>query len=194
MTLLILPLMESVAEAATESLGAGEWVLEHEGQLLSFVISFMLVASFWRGHHALFEHLERYTPWLMLLNFGWLFTIVALPVATAISNSLTADRSSIVVYVGTMMGTAAFSCGMQVQAMRHPELWREDYPVTTRGLATTLALLIGFAVALTLALLLPAVNYYSMFVLFLTAPLARLIDGRLRWTPPAAPAGSDHDR
>lgn len=59
MTLLILPLMESVGEASDAGDSAAEWLYAHDGQLLAFVLSFVIVAMFWRANHRLFEHIER---------------------------------------------------------------------------------------------------------------------------------------
>ena len=54
LTLLILPLMESVGEVAGEGEDALTWLQDHRGQLVSFVLSFVLIALFWLIHHHLF--------------------------------------------------------------------------------------------------------------------------------------------
>src|SRR6478735_6009389 len=51
MTLLILPLMESVRDVAAHDLSTWEWLNENAGQLLSFALSFVLIANFWLTHH-----------------------------------------------------------------------------------------------------------------------------------------------
>ena len=50
MTLLILPLLESVTEAAAAGLSTREYVIEHDGQLVAFALSFVVISVFWRGH------------------------------------------------------------------------------------------------------------------------------------------------
>jgi hypothetical protein len=62
MTLLILPLMESVAEAGRDGVTTADYLSEHGGQLFSFALSFVIIASFWAGHHSLVEHVERDYP------------------------------------------------------------------------------------------------------------------------------------
>lgn len=195
MTLLILPLMESVSEAAADQLTAGEWLSEHSDQVIRFALSFALVAAFWRGHHALYENVERCTPRLMWLNFAWMFTIVVLPVATSLSTSLASqDRVSIAIYVGTLIATAGTACLVQLYVMHHPELWKPGAVVGTHGLAINLTLLILFVVALLAALLIPGIDYLAMFVLVLMAPLTRLLSRRLTGPTPAEPAGTGPDR
>ena len=54
MTLLILPLMESVAEAGRDGVTTADYLSEHGGQLFSFALSFVIIASFWAGNHSLF--------------------------------------------------------------------------------------------------------------------------------------------
>jgi len=184
MTLLILPLMESVSEAAGEGLSATAWWEEHTEQLAAFVLSFVLVGTFWRTHHTLYEHLERYTSRLMTLNFVWMFTIVVLPVATAISGQLPTDRTSLLLYIGTLLATALTALVTQVHVLRHPELWRADHPVTWRGPAINGALALLLAIALVLALVVPGLGYRSMFLLLLMWPLTivltRVIGRRAR--------------
>lgn len=188
MTLLILPLMESVSDAASEHLSVAEWLSDHSAQVIGFALSFVLVASFWRGHHALYDHVERSTQRLMWLNFAWLFTIVVLPVATALASQ---DRVSIAIYIGTLISTAGMATLVQVYVLRHPELWKPDDAVTINGLVINLALLILFVVALLLALLVPGIDYLALFVLVLVSPLTAVLRRWIRWDLPAAPAGTD---
>ena len=61
MTLLVLPLTEGVSEAAADGLSTSEYLREYSDQLLAFALSFVIIASFWRAHHALFEHVAAYS-------------------------------------------------------------------------------------------------------------------------------------
>ena len=54
MTLLILPLMESVGMRRPGRLSSFEWLNAERRQLLSFALSFVLIANFWLTHHRLF--------------------------------------------------------------------------------------------------------------------------------------------
>ncbi|MCS0499437.1 TMEM175 family protein [Protaetiibacter mangrovi] len=176
MTLLILPLMESVGEVA----GAGEdtlhWVGQHDQQLVSFVVSFVLIAMFWMIHHRMFRAVEAVTSPLMWILVGWLATIVWLPVATAISGAMDADDPwAKVLYVGSMIATSLFSLAIRLYLWRHPELHHAPSGSLNTGVAVDIAMAVLFAIALTLGLLIPRVGYYAMFVMLLTPLAQRLV-------------------
>ena len=175
MTLLILPLMESVAEARTEHLATAEYLHEHGGQLFSLGLSFMLVAVFWRQHHGLFERVERESPALVWLNVAWMFTIVWLPVATAMVGSLETDALQQVLYIGTMLANSVVMGLMYLVVIRMPGLMKEGAEVPAGGLSASIALTILFGVALLVSVLWVDDQYYPMFILFLTGVLVRPI-------------------
>jgi uncharacterized membrane protein len=175
MTLLILPLMESVTEARAEGLSTADYLDEHAGQIFAFALSFAIIASFWRAHHALFEHLERYSQPILWLNMVWMFTIVWLPVATALVGSLDTDRPQLALYIGSMLVNSLVLVVLHVVMRRTPALWVSDNPPTssgTHGLLTFAGLL---AVALVIALVWPTIGYMSLFVLFLSGPVRRVL-------------------
>ena len=57
MTLLILPLMDSVTDADETSTAA--WLAQEWPSLLTFMLSFVLIANFWLTHHRMFARVER---------------------------------------------------------------------------------------------------------------------------------------
>ncbi len=61
MTLLILPLLESVSAAAGEGLDTADYLHENGSQLFAFVLSFVIIARFWYSHEKLFTSVERWT-------------------------------------------------------------------------------------------------------------------------------------
>ena len=193
LTLLILPLMESV-EQASELGDTLHWVQAHSSQLLSFVLSFVLIAVFWRAHHRLYEPLERSTGRLIVLNFCWMFTIVWLPVATALSGAMDTynsetgeyDRLMIGLYVGTMFANALFLYLMEVEARRHPSLARSGQRNSRAGESVALAMTVLFGLAAAVALLFPMVNLLAMFLLTLTGPLQALLHKRMKPPVPVA--------
>lgn len=57
--------------------------VEHdEGHYGTFLVSFVVIAAAWRDHHELFQYAKRTDARLLLLNTGWLLTIVLNPFAT----------------------------------------------------------------------------------------------------------------
>ncbi len=184
MTLLILPLMESVSDVADLGENTGHWFVEHQQQLVSFVLSFVIIAMFWMFHHRLFAGVEAVTMPLMWLIVGWLLTIVWLPVATAITGVMSgSDKLAKIVYVGSMIATSLFSLAIRLTLRRHPELHRHPTPYLTAGIAADLASTFLFAASLAVALFVPAIGYYALFLMLLTPIVQRLL---MRLAPSAA--------
>lgn len=175
MTLLILPLLEAVSEAAREGLGAAEFVRGHPGQLGSFALSFFIIALFWRGHDRMFARLALVDSAVFWLNACWMFSIVWLPVATAMVGELAIDPLQLTVYIGTMLATSLVMTALHLLLLRRPGLMMAGQRHHRAELAPALATSVLFAVALTLALLVPGVDYWSLLVLLLSFPLELLI-------------------
>jgi uncharacterized membrane protein len=178
MTLLILPLLESVTEAARNGLDTAAYLHEHDGQLFAFALSFVIIAAFWRSHDRLFEHVERQDPVLLWLNVTWMFTIVWLPVATAMVGAMETDPLQLAIYIGTLLVTSLVSLAMVGWLRRRPDL----LVAGTSGEAIRLGPIVVatglFALALLLAVAVPGVQYWAMLVLLLNPLLERLLPGR----------------
>lgn len=174
MTLLILPLMESVGEA-DPARGASAWFDEHQWQLITFVISFAVIATFWVNQHHLFAKVELISSRLLWVCIGWLLTIVWMPVATALTGAMR-DEDVVVkaVYIGTMIATSLLALAQRLVLQLHPELHTTDDAALRRGIAVDIAMAVLFGVALVIALTVPAVGYFALFLLVLTGPVQRL--------------------
>lgn len=175
MTLLILPLMESVSEAADARLSTVDFLVEHRGQLVSFVLSFLLIALFWMEHHRVYSKLKSITQPLIWINIGWLFTIVWLPVPTAMVGQMPVDSVQAMLYICTLIATQILTLAAKTYLLRHPDLTQFSADELRRGITGDLASATLFSAALILAAWAPAVGYYSLFLLLLTGPVSRLI-------------------
>jgi uncharacterized membrane protein len=178
MTLLILPLMESVGDAAADHLSAGDWLVENSDQLFSFALSFLLIANFWLTHHRLFAGVHLVTSGLLWLTIAWMFTIVWLPIPTALVGQLEEDAGQEVLYIGTLAVTSLMMLLSRMYVLRHPAL--HDIPESRlrSGLVADAVTIALFVLALAVALLFPAVGYWAMFLLLLVGPVHRLLVGR----------------
>lgn len=194
LTLLILPLMDGVSQAAEANLGALGYLSHNANALLSFVLSFVIIARFWRAHHGLFSHVEREVPGLFWLNMAWLGAIVLLPVATAMTGSLQADRIEYSIYMGTMLAASVLLTAMTWLLARHPEAWTEGHRIGTDQVRTGVSIAIMLVISLFIALLVPGAGYWSLLMLFgaryLHLLLDRLLDGP-RTNPKTPPAQDD---
>ncbi|MFC7765799.1 TMEM175 family protein [Leucobacter soli] len=171
--------MESVGDVAAEGEDAITWIGDHSAQLVSFGLSFVIIAMFWLSHHRLFSAVERVTDRLLWLLAAWMLSIVWLPVATAISGLMSAtDPIAKLLYIGSMSVTALLSLAIRVYLQRHPDLHEVPHRALREGMAEDLAMAVLFAVALAITLLFPAVGYYSMLVM-LASPLAQALFSRM---------------
>jgi uncharacterized membrane protein len=181
MTLLILPLMESVGEVAGQGEDTLSWLGQHADQLVSFVLSFLVIAMFWMDHHSLFSHVREVTPVHMWLTVAWMLTIVWLPVATAITGQMGSDDATAKIqYIGTMIVTSLLSLGIRSYLLRHRRVHGEAPEMLRRTLIVNLTMSVLFALALGLTLVFPSLGYKTLFILLLSAPLQRIIARVLR--------------
>ncbi|CAL8972421.1 hypothetical protein PROP_00906 [Propionicimonas sp. T2.31MG-18] len=179
MTLLILPLLESVTDAAKEGLDTGGYLRAHDGQLVAFALSFVIIAAFWRGHDRLFEHVEKQDGVLLRPNVAWMFTIVWLPVATALIGALETDRLQLAVYIGTMLATSLIPLSMRWWLGRRPALVGPGFAATASALTAPGVSTGLFALALVLAVTVPGLQFWSLLVLLLE-PLVAAVLRRVR--------------
>lgn len=181
LTLLVLPLTNDIPLAGKEGLTTADWVSGHREQLTSFMISFVVIAAFWFLHHGLFGHIGWVTPAITWLNVAWMFTIVWLPVPTAMSGSMDTDALQLVLYEGTMALGCAVLWAIAVVARRSPATWL-DGPPSDGTYAAVVSLTILFTVALVLGTI-PAVGQWGILVLFASGLVSRWV---LPHVPPPA--------
>ncbi len=195
LTLLILPLMDGVGQAADEGLSAVGYLSQNANALFSFALSFAIIARYWRAHHRLFADVERETRGLFWLNMAWLAAMVALPVATAMTGSLKHDPVQYAIYIGTMLTASAFLTAMIWLLRRHPEAWTPGHSVPVSRLRASVVNVLLLVLALTLALLIPGAGYWALLTLAAVRParwaLDRLLDGKP--TPSPSPVAEDVD-
>ncbi len=190
MTLLILPLMESVSEAASGKLSTAEFFIEHSGQLLSFGLSFVLIATFWMGHHRQYRDVEWITGPLLWINIAWMATIVWLPVPTAMIGQMETDSLQPVVYIGTLILTQITTLAGWLYLLRHPDFTTTPVDILRAGVIGDLAAIILFLIALALAVFVPAIGYAGLLVLLLTGVVTTLLNRAARRAPrPSAGRG-----
>lgn len=190
LTLLILPLMDAVYQAGRANQNALTYLNENSSALISFALSFVIIARFWRAHHQLFTVVARETPGLFSLNMAWLASIVLLPVATAMTGSLASDRVEYAIYIGTMLAASVFMTAMTWLLRHHPETWTEGRCVPVRGLRYSLSMVVLLIIALVISLTVQGAGYWALLALFGVRPLNwgldRLLDGKPEPVQPAA--------
>jgi uncharacterized membrane protein len=172
-TLLVLPLLESIPEAASRGEATGPWLSEHASGLLAFFVSFAIVASTWSGHHRLFQNVSHLSRTLTWLNIGWALSIVFLQLPSSMIYQLPQDRWGPVLYVSTLLVSWLSLAGMSAVIARHPELL-EAGTTTTLNTRGYVAVSVLFAVVLVHALVDPNWAFAGLFLLVLI-PVGRRI-------------------
>jgi len=180
MTLLILPLLENVSEFARDHRSALDYVQAEHKQLFSFALSFVIIAVFWMNHHRVFDRVEKATNALLWLQVGWMFTIVWLPVATAMLGSLPEDAMQKLLYIGALLASSLLMLGTRLYLRGHPELHRIAPESLRRGLIAEIVMSSLFAISLIVAVLVPDIGYAAMFLLLLAGPAQAIIARRGR--------------
>jgi uncharacterized membrane protein len=177
-TLLVLPLAEVIG---------GEHIPAHVADVFTqnaapfgaFLLSFAVIARLWTGHHRMVERVGSYDATFILVNLGWVLTIVFLPFATQLAAAYSAhDRLAVGVYIGTITLSSIFLAVAAVLVWRRPALRREgitERDAFPRAAFLTTGLLV---VAFVLGTAIPAVNYYALLLLLLTGPADRLLPRR----------------
>jgi uncharacterized membrane protein len=149
LTLLVLQLKVPTMSQVTDSNSASELAaaLGNGGdQLVSYAISFYVVAQFWLVHHRVFQHLAGQQEGLAWLNFAFLFTITIMPFTSALlgdysSNPLAVDIFALNLLLASLATQVTFELGRR-QGLLTPG---------AHGLARRAGLLRGVGVAAVLA-------------------------------------------
>jgi uncharacterized membrane protein len=175
-TLLILPLMESVGDISSTEGGTWRWLGDHHDQLVSFVLSFAIIAMFWVGNHRQFSRVQRVDAAVIWLMMAWLVTIVWLPVATSITGAAgSGDPVAKSIYMGSMVVTSLLSLCTRLYLRQHPGLHDTPETALIRGVGNDLSLAVLFSLALVISLLFPAIGYYSLILMGANGVLERTI-------------------
>jgi uncharacterized membrane protein len=172
-TLLVLPLIEVLAEDRGADLGLV--LSDNLGQFGAFALSFVVIARLWLAHHAIVESVGGYDVLFLWLNLFWTFTIVLLPFATQVIAEFGTDRLSVGLYIGTILASSSATTALVLLLRRRAPLRRHgvsaaDVDVAPSGVVTGL-----LALALLLGVVFQPVNFYAMFLLFLSGPAERLV-------------------
>ena len=172
-TLLILPLVDAATHIGGDNLS--EFFQDYWWEILAFVISFAVIARFWVVHHRIFESVVNYSGAMLWFNFLWLIAIVAIPFTANLLSASRGERPDVyALYIGNLLLATIGTQLIGIVLYRNPELMSEEARKDidrTRGVAE----LILIAAALVLAVLVPSIGLFWLFLLWLADPLHRLL-------------------
>jgi uncharacterized membrane protein len=154
LTLLVLQLkVPSLPNATADSAAQLAAALGRGGNsLVSYVISFYVVAQFWLVHHRTFQHLAGQQEGLAWLNFAFLFTITIMPFTSALlgdysSNPLAVDIFALNLLLASLSTQLTFELGRRrglLTAGQHDAAWRAGL-LRGAGVAVVLVASMGIA-------------------------------------------------
>ncbi|GGE95971.1 DUF1211 domain-containing membrane protein [Mycetocola zhadangensis] len=177
-TLLILPLVDAASVHSDTEKTAAHFFTEEWPQVLAFLISFAVIARLWVAHHTLFEHVASYNGRVIFLSLAWVFTIVVLPLPTAMSAEFDTEKLTIVFYLGTMLVSSLLLTLLSLTVRGNSQLEASENPIDPRGVRGTAVMTILFGIALVVAVLVPGVNYLALLLLVLAGPIERVLGRR----------------
>jgi len=172
-TLLVLPLVEAVPDAVALHLDPAELISENQWKIYSFLLSFAVIARLWVVHHRVFEQVKAYSRPLMVVNFGWVLTIVVLPFPTEVAGLYGNDRFTSSLYIGTILVASLCQLVMVLVIRRDPALRDEDSELARAPLFDTSVNTALLAAAFVVAALVPHAGYYMLLLLLLPAIITR---------------------
>lgn len=132
-TLLVLPLVEIPGEL-TPGESVGDILAEHGSQFGAFVLSFLVIWTFWDAHHQLMEYFRGYDGVLMRLHMVFLFTLITLPFSTQLLSSETDDQA-VSIYIGTLLVSSLTLVAISLRGRRKTGLLHADRVEVQRWLS-----------------------------------------------------------
>lgn len=106
---------------------------------------------------------------------AWMFTIVWLPVPTAMVGAMPSDTAQKSLYVGTLIVASALFLMLRVYLRHHPQLHGISDNLLRDGIRADAVTIGLFAVALTVAVLVPPIGYFAMLLMLLTGPVITVV-------------------
>lgn len=170
-------------------------------RIAAYVLSFVIVGTFWLGHHRMFSTIQRADSRLLALNIAFLFFVSALPYVTAVLNTGTKDpaKDSTALYAGTLALMALAELAIWLYACAGRRLVPTDLPrrvVFSRSLGMSAAALV-FATSIPIAFFVDAglAKYWWLLLIPIAAVLRRVFHTHgISYEPsqpePASPSAS----
>lgn len=118
-TLLVLEIRLPAGTAAGEGMLSSRQLLDGLlaiwPQYLAYVISFLVIGSFWMGHHRKFRLIDAYDRWLMLMNLVLLMAVAFIPFPTAVLSEF-GNRTATIFYAACIAVIGLLNTALWVYA------------------------------------------------------------------------------
>jgi len=149
---------------------------------IAWIISFMVLAIFWTGHHRVFAYLRRSDGVLTALNLLQLAFVTLMPFSSALSGEHGSRVASQVVFSANMAMLATTALVIARYVHRHPELGSLPMPIARyRGARQRIAgVILISVVAVVIAALVPWPGMGNMAFMLMAVinPMSRRLERR----------------
>lgn len=174
-TLMVLPLVDIASGAAHPQSNVAHLLNQNKAALLSFVISFLVIARLWLSHQAIFERVALYDAKVIVSGFLWMLTIILLPFLTTLIAEYSNDRLAVGLYIGDMTLSSICLTFLTVIVARTPELRRSDAAFDPGELSHAFATTGMFVLVFLVAVFISDVGLWALYLLFFTGPVTRFV-------------------
>jgi uncharacterized membrane protein len=149
-------------------------------RFLAWIISFLVLALFWIGHHRLFHHVRHVDGKLLALNIVQLGMVSLMPFSSALSGEFGAALFSQIFYSINMSLLAILAWLIARHIFFHPELCHSPMARGTYLAARfrIFGLIVISAVAVGIATVLPAGGNVAFMLMMVIGPMSRRIEAR----------------
>lgn len=151
-------------------------------KFIGFIVSFFVIAIYWRSHHRLFSFLKDYDDKLIWLNFLFLFTIILMPFSSAYYSENTGYKLPFYFYCCNVAATGLVNYFMLNYIIKHKERIAEGFQENkTRQLARWRTLMVPaiFSFGIILTMFLPKeINILSRLTPMLIWPAMVILNKR----------------
>ncbi len=184
-TLLILPLVDLVPGTDTTTFTPFDFLRAHLPEIGGFILSFAVIARLWMLHHSLFEHVASYSVPLRTLSLAWAFTIVLLPLPTAMVAHWSPEAIIVGFYIGTMLVSSCLVTAMMLLIRRNPQLQEGKNPLPKFAVLSSVLGNAEFLLALVIGTVFRDVNFFALLLLFVSTPILAIVRRRSEAKKPA---------
>jgi uncharacterized membrane protein len=152
---------------ATENVG--DALLDRWPQMLSYVLSFLVIGVFWMAHHRIFRYVRSIDQRLIWLNLLFLMCVAFIPFPTAVLGDHDGSRGAIVFYAAAIGLTGAVLASIWQYLIHAGHLNERADPkivryLTRRSLVTPISFLVSIPLSF-VSLRLAEACWFAPFVL-----------------------------
>jgi uncharacterized membrane protein len=161
-------------------------------KFIGWVVSFMVLAIFWWGHHRAFNRVRHVDGKLITINILFLLGVSFMPFASSLTGEYVMSMISQIIYAGAMFYVAIMSRLLWRYIYHHPELCITPMTLIELKIARvrTFTLMSLCILSIAVALLFPGVGNSVFILMAFVGVISRRIEKRNQTHPAIPPEAS----